>query len=100
MICGSLMAIRPLLAKCFPSLFPATTNGLNKHFSSSSWGQKVDSKLSSLWSRNNGLKEQDKEKLGDQTSNEKIYKTAEFGITEISVVGSSNAELETKAATP
>jgi len=36
--------------------------------------------------------------LGDQTSNEKIYKTIQFGITEKSEVGSSNAKSETKAA--
>jgi hypothetical protein len=101
MICGSLMAIRPLLAKCFPSLFPATTNGLKNHLSNSSWGQKSDSRLgTSLCSRNNDVKEQDKEKLGDQTSNEKICKTTQFGATEILVVGSSDAESETKAATP
>lgn len=95
------MAIRPLLAKCFPSLFPATTNGLKNHLSSSSWGQKSDSRFgTSLCSRNNDVKEQDKEKLGDQTSNEKMYKTTQLGITEISIVGSSDADSETKAATP
>ena len=93
------MAIRPLLAKCLPSLFPATTNGLKNHLSSSSWGQKFESNFrTSLCSRNNDVKEQDKEMLGDQTSNEKIYKTIQFGITEKSEVGSSNAKSETKAA--
>jgi hypothetical protein len=101
MICGSLMAVRPLLAKCFPSLFPTTTNGLKNHVSCSSWGQKFESNFrTSLCSRNNDVKEQDKEKLGDQTSNEKICKTTQFGATEILVVGSSDAESETKAATP
>jgi hypothetical protein len=101
MICGSLTAIRPLLAKCFPSLFAATTNGLQNHSSSSSWGQKFDSKFgTSVCSRNKDVKEEGKEGLGAQTSNEKIYKTTEFEITEISVVGSSHAESETKAATP
>jgi hypothetical protein len=74
-------------------MLPITIPSHNK------WTEKPPLKLS-LCSRNNDVKEQDKEKLGDQTSNEKICKTTQFGATEILVVGSSDAESETKAATP
>jgi hypothetical protein len=61
--------------------------------STSSWGQKFDSKFStSLWSRHNDAEKQGKERLGAQTSSEKISENTEFEATETSVGDSSNAD--------
>lgn len=61
--------------------------------STSSWGQKFDSKFStSLWSRYNDVEKQDKERLGAQTPSEKISETTELEVTETSVGDSSDAD--------
>ena len=49
-ICACLMCFRPLLVKCFPSMFPTATttsqgNTTHSRILNPRWGQKINSKL-------------------------------------------------------
>lgn len=54
-ICSCLMCIRPLLKKCFPSLFPST-RALETFATNPSWVQKVEVAASKLSSNFKGSK--------------------------------------------